>query len=83
VVIQGVTTVHAGAILFPWIMIGLIGTSVVGPTIGPRASIGTGAQVLGPIEVGRDARVGANSVVLNDVPPGTTVVGAPAKALTD
>ena len=83
VVIQGMTTVNAGAILFPWITIGLIGTSLVGPTIGARASIGTGAKVLGPIEVGRDARVGANSVVLNDVPPNATVVGAPAKQITD
>ena len=83
VVIQGMTTVHAGAILYPWITIGLIGTSLVGPTIGPRASIGTGAKVLGPIEVGRDARVGANSVVLNDVAPNTTAVGAPAKQISD
>ena len=83
VVIQGMATVHSGAILFPWITIGLIGTSIIGPTIGPRASIGTGAKILGPIEVGRDARVGANSVVLNDVPPDTTVVGAPAKQISD
>ena len=83
VVIQGMTRVNSGAVLYPWITIGLIGTSVVGPTIGPRASIGTGAKVLGPIQVGRDARVGPNSVVLNDVPPTTTVVGAPAKAITE
>ena len=83
VVIQGMTTIHAGAILYPWITIGLIGTSLVGPTIGPRASIGTGAKVLGPIEVGVDARVGANSVVLNDVAPNTTAVGAPAKQISD
>ena len=83
VVIQGMTTVHAGAILYPWITIGLIGTSLVGPTIGPRASIGTGAKVLGPIEVGGNARVGANSVVLNDVAPNTTAVGAPAKQISD
>jgi serine O-acetyltransferase len=83
VVIQGMVTIHSRAILFPWITIGLIGTSIVGPTIGPRASIGTGAKVLGPISVGKDARVGANSVVLNDVPPDTTVVGAPAKQISD
>jgi serine O-acetyltransferase len=83
VVIQGVVAVHTGAILHPWTTIGLIGASVVGPTIGPRASIGTGAKVLGPISVGANARVGANAVVLNDVPPNTTVVGMPAKAVAD
>jgi serine O-acetyltransferase len=83
VVIQGVVVVHTGAVLQPWTTIGLIGAGVIGPTIGPRASIGTGAKVLGPVSVGANARVGANAVVLNDVPPNTTVVGMPAKAVTD
>jgi serine O-acetyltransferase len=43
--------------------------------------IGSGAQVLGPIEVGEGAKIGANSVVTEDVTPGTTVVGIPAKAV--
>ena len=41
--------------------------------------IGSGAQVLGPIEVGEGAKIGANSVVTKDVAPGQTVVGIPAK----
>ena len=41
--------------------------------------IGSGAQVLGPIEVGEGAKIGANSVVTRDVAPGQTVVGIPAK----
>jgi serine O-acetyltransferase len=41
--------------------------------------VGSGAQSLGPITVGRGARVGANSVVLTDVPGCATVVGIPAK----
>ena len=41
--------------------------------------IGSGAQVLGPIEVGAGAKVGANSVVTKDVPEGATVVGIPAR----
>ena len=83
VVITGITVVHTGAILLPWVTLGLIGREVVGPTIGSQARIGTGAKVLGELTVGRAARVGANSVVLNDVPPDTTVVGAPAKAAAD
>jgi serine O-acetyltransferase len=41
--------------------------------------IGSGAQVLGPVEVGEGAKIGANSVVTKDVAPGSTVVGIPAK----
>jgi serine O-acetyltransferase len=51
------------------------------PTVRDRAIIGSGAQVLGPITVGEDARVGANAVVVRDVPAGVTVVGIPAKVV--
>ncbi|MSP20450.1 MAG: serine O-acetyltransferase [Alphaproteobacteria bacterium] len=49
------------------------------PTLRNGVIIGSGAQVLGPIVVGENARVGANSVVLKDVPPGATVVGVPGR----
>jgi serine O-acetyltransferase len=49
------------------------------PTIEDGVIIGAGAQVLGPVTVGRGARVGANAVALKDVPPGVTVVGIPAQ----
>ena len=49
------------------------------PTIRSGAVIGSGAQVLGPIEIGEGAKIGANSVVTKDVPAGQTVVGIPAK----
>jgi serine O-acetyltransferase len=49
------------------------------PTIGNRVTVGTGAKVLGPITVGDDARIGANSVVVHDVPPEGVVVGVPGK----
>lgn len=48
------------------------------PTIEDNVIIGSGAQILGPITVGRGARVGANSVVTKDLPPGVTAVGIPA-----
>ena len=49
------------------------------PTIGNNVIIGTGAKILGPITVGDNARVGSNAVVIDSVPPDTTVVGVPAK----
>jgi len=49
------------------------------PTLRDGVVIGSGAQVLGPVEVGSGAKIGANSVVTKDVAPGQTVVGIPAK----
>tara|TARA_R110002110_G_scaffold113242_2_gene281027 strand:+ start:1722 stop:2435 length:714 start_codon:yes stop_codon:yes gene_type:complete len=49
------------------------------PTIGDCVVVGSGAQVLGPIRVGEKALIGANAVVLSDVPPGVTMVGIPAR----
>ena len=50
------------------------------PTLSDGAIVGSGAQVLGPVTVGRGARVGANAVVTRDVPDGAVVVGIPARA---
>jgi serine O-acetyltransferase len=47
------------------------------PTIGDNVTIGSGAKLLGPVEVGHGAKVGANTVVIEDVPPNATVVGNP------
>ena len=49
------------------------------PTIGNNVIIGSGAQILGPINVGDNARIGANSVVSKDVPSDVTVAGVPAR----
>ncbi|MFB6112332.1 MAG: DapH/DapD/GlmU-related protein [Halobacteriaceae archaeon] len=47
--------------------------------VGERAMIGAGAIVLPGVEIGADAQVAANSLVVDDVPPGTTVAGVPAE----
>ncbi len=47
------------------------------PTLGDNVTVGSGAKLLGPIDVGSGAKVGANTVVVEDVPPGATVVGNP------
>lgn len=49
------------------------------PTIEDDVVIGAGAAVLGPFTVGRGARIGANAVVLREVPPGATMIGVPAR----
>lgn len=51
------------------------------PDIGNRVMVGAGAKVLGPVSIGDDAKIGANSVVLKDVPQGATAVGTPARIL--
>lgn len=51
------------------------------PTLGDGVLVGAGAKILGPITVGANARVGANSVVVQDVPMGCTVVGIPGKVV--
>ena len=51
------------------------------PTIGDRVDIGCGACLLGNIQLGEDSKVGANAVVLTDVPPGATAVGVPARII--
>ncbi len=51
------------------------------PTLEDGVIVGSGAQVLGPITIGRDARIGANAVVTKDVPAGATMVGIPARAV--
>jgi serine O-acetyltransferase len=47
------------------------------PTLGDNVTVGSGAKLLGPISVGDNAKIGANTVVVEDVPPGATVVGNP------
>src|SRR4051794_21978581 len=47
------------------------------PTLGDNVTVGSGAKLLGPIAVGAGAKIGANTVVVEDVPPGATVVGNP------
>lgn len=51
------------------------------PTIGDNVVIGSGAKILGPIEVGHHSRIGAQAVLLQDCPPHGTAVGIPAMIL--
>jgi len=51
------------------------------PTLGDNVVVGANATVLGPVRIGHDARIGAGSVVVRDVPPESTVVGVPGRVV--
>lgn len=51
------------------------------PTIGNNVVIGSGAKVLGPVIIGDNTKIGANSVVVNEIPPNSIVVGIPGKVV--
>ena len=52
------------------------------PTLGDRVYVGPGAVVFGPVEIGEDAAIGANAVVMNSVPPRAIVAGSPAQVVS-
>ncbi len=81
VVIGETAVVEDGVLIFQGVTLG--GTSFEKtkrhPTIRRNCVLGAGAQILGNIEIGEGSRVGANSVVVNSVPAGCTVVGIPGE----
>ena len=52
------------------------------PSLGRNVVVGAGAKILGPIDIGDDAKVGSNAVVVRDVPAGATAVGIPARVVS-
>ena len=81
VVIDGLVEIHSHVMIRPFVTIGLRDKDWVGPTIERSVLIGTGAKIIGPITVGEGARIGANAVVVKDVPPGAVVTGVPAQQI--
>jgi serine O-acetyltransferase len=79
VVIDGLVEIHPDVAIAPFVTIGLRAGDVHGPVIERGVSIGTGAKIVGHLRVGTGAQIGANAVVIDDVAPHATVVGAPAR----
>jgi serine O-acetyltransferase len=79
VVLDGLAEIETGVVISPFVTIGLRAGEVTGPTIERSVHIGTGAKLIGPVRIGAGAKVGANAVVVEDVPAGATVVGVPAR----
>jgi serine O-acetyltransferase len=81
VVIDGVVRIERGAVIRPWVTIGLKDGVHDGAHIGPHVRIGTGAKIIGPVTIGQGASIGANAVVVRDVPAGGVAVGVPARVV--
>jgi serine O-acetyltransferase len=81
VVIDGLVEIHSGTAIAPWVTIGLRSGNFRGATVERNVHLGTGSKVIGPVTVGEGAQVGANAVVVDDVPAWATVVGAPARSV--
>jgi serine O-acetyltransferase len=80
IIISGDTVLGDDVIIRNGVTIGLKNTNKPGaPVIGNRVDIGAGAKILGNIQIGHDAIVGANAVVLIDVPARALAVGIPAR----
>ena len=82
IVISGDTVFGEDCVVRNGVTVGLRNTGKRGsPVIGSRVDIGAGAKILGPIRIGDDVAIGANAVVLIDVPPNSIAVGVPARIL--
>ena len=83
VVIGETTEIGNNVLIYQGVTLGGTGkeTGKRHPTIGNNVVIGCGAKVLGPVNIGDNAKIAANAVVLTDVPPDSSAVGAPAKVI--
>lgn len=80
IIISGDAVFGDDCIVRNGVTVGLRSTGQRGsPVIGNRVDIGAGAKVLGPIHIGDDVAIGANAVVITDVPSGSIAVGVPAR----
>ena len=80
IVISGDAIFGDDCVLRQGVTVGLRNRNLRGsPVIGDRCDIGAGAKLLGPIRIGNDVAIGANAVVLCDVPDGCIAVGVPAQ----
>ncbi|RXS96746.1 serine O-acetyltransferase [Silvibacterium dinghuense] len=82
IIISGDATFGDDCVVRNGVTVGLRHTGQRGaPVIGNRVDIGAGAKILGPIHIGDDVAIGANAVVIRDVPSNSIAVGIPARIL--
>lgn len=83
IVIHGAASIGDDCILRQGVTIGMRSTdrSNEAPQLGARVDVGAGAKILGKVRIGDDAQIGANAVVLGDVPSGAVAAGIPARII--
>ena len=81
VVIHPASTIGPNCILFQQVTLGTSSPGSGAPEIGGGVEIGAGARVIGPVTIGNHAIIGANAVVLDDVPEAAIAVGIPARVI--
>jgi serine O-acetyltransferase len=81
IIINPGVTIGRNCTLRPGVTLGNLTADGEVPTVGDRVEFGVYAQVLGGVEIGDDAKIGAMALVLQDVPSGATAVGVPARIL--
>ncbi|MEM7319957.1 MAG: serine acetyltransferase [Pseudomonadota bacterium] len=81
IVIHPQAEIGANCLLFQQVTLGTVAGRDGAPRLGAHVDVGAGARILGPVTVGDDAVIGANAVVLADVPSGATAVGVPARLI--
>jgi serine O-acetyltransferase len=82
IVVSGDAVFGDDCVMRNGVTVGLRNRGVRGsPCIGDRVDIGAGAKLLGPIRIGNDVAIGANAVVISDVPSNSIAVGIPARII--
>ncbi len=83
IVVHGCAQIGDDCIIRQGVTIGNrhVNNPLAAPVIGHRVNIGAGAKILGAVHIGDDAEIGANAVVIKDVPAGAIAVGVPARIL--
>jgi serine O-acetyltransferase len=81
VVFDGVMEIGRHVTVRPWVTIGLKDGNFNGANIADNVNVGTGAKIIGPVHVGEGAYIGANAVVVDDVPAHAVAAGVPARIM--
>lgn len=81
VVINKAAIIGANVLIRAHVTIGKLDSNAGAPLISDNVEIGDGAKILGHIRIGENARIGANAVVLTDIPDNATAVGVPARVI--
>lgn len=81
IVIHPQAQIGANCLIFQQVTLGTVSGRRGAPRLGIHVDIGAGARILGPVNIGDHTVIGANAVVLTDVPPHSTAVGVPARII--